>query len=183
MKSNTHCPLGTHLAKLRFALLVLLMPLLTACTTFPNLTDDPFEAAPSKIDSRIAIASIEEYIIALPPFAYHEEGVRQFNNRVMRARAEQKQNSGKGIDSLYVGGDGSWPPKEFTLDRDQRTLSIHVFSWEPGVRAYTETMKRVPGGWIRGPRTELESQDPAVREHPDRWVLAQYSSPVQPTIP
>ncbi len=174
MKSNTLCPLDTHLVRLRFALVALLMPLLAACASFPEMTDDPFEAAPSKIDSRLETASIEEYIIALPPFAYHEESVRQFKDRVMRARAEEKQNSGKETEYLYVGGDGSWPAKQFTLDRDNRTLSIHVFSWEPGIDDYTETMERVPGGWIRGPRIEHKKL-PSFRDNPDRWVHVGHS--------
>lgn len=157
---------------MKFALLAILIPLLAACAAPPDSTHASFEAARSPIDSQIETASIEDYVIALPPFAYHEESVRQFKKRVLRARKAEPQNAGKEADFLYVGGDGNWPPKEFTLNRDNRTLSIRVFSWEDGVNAYTETMQRVPGGWIRGPRIEEKTQESDERAHPDRWVFA-----------
>lgn len=183
MKSNNLCPLRTHKARLLFALVALFIPLLAACSSFPDMDSNPFEAAPSPIDAQLSTATIEEYIIALPPFAYHEESVRQFKDRVMRARAEEIQNSGKGSDFLYVGGDGTWPAKEFILDRENRTLGIRVSSWEPGVNAYTETMERVPGGWTRGPRIEQKDQDSDVREHPDRWVFVGHPPSVIPAVP
>ncbi len=177
MKSSPLCPPTNPLARIRFALLTLLISFLAACAPSPYSNNDSFEATSSRIDSRIATATIEEYIIALPPFAYHEESARKLRDRVMRARADEKQNSGKGSDYLYVGGDGTWPAKEFTLDRDNRTLSIHVFSWEPGIDDYTETMERVPGGWIHGPRFDHKNQIPSFQDNPDRWVSVGHLSP------
>jgi hypothetical protein len=172
MKTRSHCPPGTLRPRVRCALVCLLIPLLVACASPPSGDQGSFEAAPSRIDSRVGTATIEDYIIALPPFAYHEESVRKFKNRVIRARADESLNDGKEADYLYIGGDGTWPPKEFTLDRDTRTLTIHVFSWEPGIDDYTEIMKRVPGGWIKGTRTDHEKPDSEGKEQPDQWVFA-----------
>lgn len=142
---------------MKFRLGTLLVPLLAGCVLAPSATKEKFEAAPSSIDERIETASIEDYIIALPPFAYHEESVNQFVDQVRRAREESKQNRGNGADYLFVSGDGCWPSKDFVLDRDRRTLKVRVYNWEPGMKDYTETMRRVPGGWMRGPHVEIKT--------------------------
>ena len=123
-------------------------------------------AAPSSIDERIETASIEDYIIALPAFDYHEESVESFAANVRRARASQEENQGKGMDYLFVNGDGCWPSKDFVLDRQSRTLKIRIYNWEPGTTDYTETMGRVPGGWMRGPRIEIKRAAPGVPSNP-----------------
>lgn len=111
-----------------------------------------FIAVPSRIDTIIDVASIEDYIIALPKFAYHEETEKMFWQRVRTARKVYAENHGKGSDFLFVGGDGCWPAKDFTLDRRSKTLTIRIYEWEPGRDATitVHTMRRVPGGWMRG---------------------------------
>jgi hypothetical protein len=144
--------LGESVAVFRkWILCALLAPLLAGCVAAPDGGGERFEAAPSSIDARLDTATIEEYIIALPAFAYHEESVEQFAEHVRRARTEESKNRGKGSDELFVGGDGCWPPKNFVLDRGRRTLTIRIFQWEPGMKDSTETMRRVLGGWMRGP--------------------------------
>lgn len=136
---------------------ILLMFLLSGCGFNPTMEKEEFVAAPSSIDERIETASIEEYVIALPPFAYHEASVEQFAQQVGSARVNEEQNRGKGADYLFVGGDGCWPSKDFILDRERRTLRIRVYQWEPGMKDYSETMRRVDGGWMRGPRIEVKT--------------------------
>lgn len=136
----------------------LLILLVAGCALEPAAKEEEFVAAPSSIDERIDAASIEDYVIALPPFAYHEASVEQFAQQVWSARADAEVNRGKGPDYLFVGGDGCWPSKDFILDRDRRTLRIRVYQWEPGTTDYTETMRRVPGGWMRGPQIEVKTE-------------------------
>jgi hypothetical protein len=127
---------------------------LVGCS-FKNIgQEDAFIAAPSSIDDRIGTASIEDYIVALPPFNYHESSVEDFVNQVTRARTDSRENRDKGSNYLFVSGDGTWPSKDFILDRDRRTLKIRVYQWEEGVEDYTESLTRVPGGWIRTPRIQ-----------------------------
>ena len=147
---------------MKFGLVTLFIPLLAGCVIAPSSKKEEFEAAPSSIDERIETASIEDYVVALPPFAYHEESVEQFVEQVRRARTEEKGNRGKGMDYLFVSGDGCWPSKDFVLNRDRRTLKIRVNNWEPGMTDYTETMRRVPGGWMRGPRIVIKTAEQAV---------------------
>jgi hypothetical protein len=153
---------------MKFSLGTLLVPVLAGCVFAPSATKETFESAPSSIDERIETASIEDYIIALPPFAYHEESVNQFVDKVRRAREESKENRGKGANHLYVNGDGCWPAKDFVLDRDRRTLKVRVYNWEPGMTDYTETMRRVPGGWMRGPHVEIKTAEQAGRGDSDK---------------
>jgi hypothetical protein len=129
---------------------VVLCSLLGGCAPAPIADPGKFEAAPSSIDARLDTASIEDYIIALPPFAYHEESVEQFVEQVRRSRAGESENRGMGADYLFVNGDGSSPAKGFILSRAERMLTIRSYEWEPGRPDTTETMKRVPGGWMRG---------------------------------
>ena len=150
----------TRLGPATFAIL-----LLTGCALSPIGRQERFIAAPSSIDDCLDTATIEDYVIALPPFAYHEESVDQFVDQVRRARTESKENLGKGPDYLFVGGDGCWGSKDFVLERAKRTLRIRVFEWGPEGIDYTETMRRVPGGWMRGPQVEIKST--AASDHHD----------------
>lgn len=111
-----------------------------------------FVAVANPIDQSIDGATIEDYILALPRFEFHEETVEQFAERVRNARMTEKQNHGRDRDSLFVKGDGTHPSKVFTLDRSQRTLTILSMNWEPGGTDDLITMRRIPGGWVRGPR-------------------------------
>jgi len=142
---------------MRLSLAALPILLLTGCAIAPVGKQEWFVAAPSSIDDRLDTATTEDYVIALPPFAYHEESVDQFVNQVRQARTGSKENRGKGPDYLFVDGDGCWPSKDFVLDRAQRTLRIRVYNWEPGMSDYTETMRRVHGGWMHGPQVEIKS--------------------------
>jgi len=146
---------------MKFKLGILLILLLAGCVLEPTVKEEEFVAAPSSIDERIDTASIEDYVIALPPFAYHEASVEQFAQQVRSARADGEENRGKRPDYLFVGGDGCWPSKDFVLDRERRSLKIRVYQWEPGMKDYTETMRRVPGGWMRGPRNEKKTAEQA----------------------
>ena len=137
------------------------MSLCVSCAVGPAGKPEAFVAAPSAIDERMNDATIEDYIVALPAYAYHEEGVKQFEARVRQARTTEKKNEGKGQDYLFVACDGCWPSKDFKLDRATRELTIRIYQWEP-VPDYTETMRRVPGGWMRGPRIEIRSAEQAV---------------------
>jgi len=127
----------------------------------PSDQRETFVAAPSTIDHVIYSATIEEYILALPPFEFHEETVKQFKERVMSARKNEKQNLGKDSDYLFVRGDGSAPSKVFILDRSVRRLTIQSMNWEPGMSDDSVTMRRVSGGWQRGPRIEMKTDKPA----------------------
>ena len=122
---------------------------------------DFFLAAPSRIDKHIDTASIEDYIIALPKFAYHEESERGFWERVRSARKAYAENQGKGNAFLFVKGDGCWPSKEFILDRASRTLTVRIYEWEPGLEDTIDihTMRRVPGGWIRGSEHSIKKPE------------------------
>jgi hypothetical protein len=132
---------------------------LVGCAFGPSAVKEEFVAAPSVIDSRIETASIEDYVVALPPFDYHESSVEQFEEQVRTARGREDENRGKGLDYLFVNGDGCWPSKEFVVDRDRRSLKVRVYQWELGMKDHTETMRRVPAGWMRGPRVEIKSAE------------------------
>ena len=135
----------------------ILCSVLGACAPTPATNQEKFEAAPSSIDRRLDTASIEDYIIALPPFGYHEESIEQFVEHVRRVRTSEDQNRGKGPDYLFVNGDGCWPSKDFVLNRSERLLTICVFDWEPGMPDTRHTMRRVPGGWMRGPSVVIKT--------------------------
>ncbi len=95
-----------------------------------------------------ASASIEEYILALPAYEFHEETVESFSVSVRHAR-RLPENRGKSPDYLFVPGDGTWPAKEFFLDRATGRLTIKVHPGpEPGSKGYTTVRRRVAGGWI-----------------------------------
>lgn len=109
--------------------------------------DVRFIAAPGAID-RDPDPAIEDYILALPPYAFHEESVAHFTARVRTARG-MPQNEGAAPDHLFCGGDGGWSARAFVLDRATRRLEIHVCGGpEPGAKPYTTVLRRVPGGWI-----------------------------------
>src|SRR4051812_45992684 len=118
----------------------------TACVTHQPTEARSFEAAKSPIGQQ-RDPSIEDYILALPPYAFHEGPVSSFAATVRRARA-LPQNQGKSRDYLYCPGDGTWPEKVFVLDRPSRRLTIQVGAGpEPEAAPYTTTMRRVRGGW------------------------------------
>lgn len=129
----------------------------------PSDRNETFVATSSPIDRTIESASIEDYILALPPFEFHEETVEQFADRVRSARKTEQQNYGKGGDYLFVRGDGSAPSKVFVLDRGQQMITIRSMNWEPGMTDDSMTMRRVPGGWLRGPRIEMKTGEQVVR--------------------
>ena len=135
--------------------------ILVGCAVKPSDRNETFEAAPSRVDQMIDFATIEDYILALPPFEFHEETVEQFAERVRSARMTEKQNLGKDRDYLFVRGDGSVPSKVFILDRSQRMLTIRSLNWEPGMSDDSVTMRRVLGGWQRGPRIEMKTGEQA----------------------
>ena len=142
------------------------IPFLTSCFLTPSAKNEEFESAPSTIDERLESASIEDYVIALPPFAYHEGSVEQFEEQVRLARRREAENRGKGWDYLFVNGDGCWPSKDFVLNRRSRTLRVRIYNWEPGTTDYTETIRRVPGGWMRGPQVKIETAEQAETRNP-----------------
>lgn len=147
---------------------IIITALFAGCATVPGGKAEVFEAAPSRIDQRIDTASIEDYILALPPFAFHEETVAQFAERVRGARASEKENAGMDRDSLFVRGDGSAPSKKFVLDRSLRTLTITSMNWEPGMTHDIVAMRRVQGGWMRGPRIDIKSAEQVVAPNRSR---------------
>lgn len=136
--------------------------LLAGCATMTRDRDETFVAVTSPIDQSIDTATIEDYILALPPFEFHEETVEQFTEKVKNARMTEKQNLGKDRDFLFVKGDGSAPSKIFILDRRRQMLTIRRMNWEPGMTEDTITMRRIPGGWMRGHRIELKTAQQAV---------------------
>ena len=152
------------LQEMKILLSAILTATLAGCAFSPGPIKEDFVAAPSVIDQRIEAATIEDYVVALPPFAYHEASVEQFEEQVRRARADDEKNHGKGVDYLFVSGDGCWPSKDFVLDLDRRTLRVSVYQWEPGTKDYTETMRRVPGGWMRGPQVQIKTAESGPRE-------------------
>ncbi len=136
--------------------------LLAGCATMPSERNEIFVAAASPMDHTIDSATIEDYILALPPFEFHEETVEQFTERVRNARMTEKQNLGKDRDFLFVTGDGSAPSKVFILDRKRQMLTIRRMNWEPGMTEDSIKMRRIPGGWMRGPRIEMKTAEQAV---------------------
>ena len=145
--------------------------LIAGCATGPHRESAEFEAAPSPIDQHMDTASIEDYILALPPYGFHEESVAQFADRVRNARTAEKQNEGRGDEFLFVPGDGSWPSKEFALDRRHRMLTIRILNWEPGLTDEVVMVRRVPGGWMHTPRTETKRQNKPLVASGDNAVL------------
>jgi hypothetical protein len=97
----------------------------------------------------------QEYIVAFPLHAFHEESVEQFREKVYKARASDPKNKGRDRDSLFIQGQGANSSMEFSLDRETNILRIKVYCWEPGTTPYETTMRRVPGGWMEGPKTGL----------------------------
>ena len=93
----------------------------------------------------------------LPPFEFYEETVDAFADWVRSARKTETRNAGRDLDSLFVRSDGSAPSKDFSLDRGDRLLTIQIMNWEPGMSDQSMTMRRVPGGWLRGPRAEMKN--------------------------
>jgi hypothetical protein len=136
--------------------------LLVGCAHGPGATREKFEAAPSSIDARLDTAPIEDYIIALP--LHREGGVEQFEEQVRGSRVEKKENRGMGADYLFVGGDGSSAAMAFSLDRGKRLMTIRKYEWEHGWPDTMETMRRVPGGWMRGPIVVVKTAEQKAAE-------------------
>lgn len=128
---------------------IIVTGLIAGCATTPSGRNETFEAAPSPVDQTIHSATIEDYILALPPFAFHDESVEQFSEVVRKARSMDPRNNKRGRDSLLISGDGLWPTRDFTLDRSTNTLRIFVHEGEGPSAPYEATMRRVPGGWMR----------------------------------
>jgi len=137
-------------------LMVFAVMILAGCAASQRAELEKFESAPGVIDQHIESATIEDFIVALPPFAFHEETVEGFEARVRRARAIEQKNLGQSCDFLFVGGDGCWPSKDFQLDRERHMLTIRSYNWEPGLKDSIVTMRRVPGGWMRGRERDVE---------------------------
>ncbi len=136
--------------------------LCVGCAVSPKVTEEAFVEAPSAIDQTIKTAAIEDYILALPQFEFHEETVEQFRERVRGARSDDARNRGRDRDSLFVSGDGSWPAKDFTLDRSSHALRIFVYPGGVDSSPFETTMRRVPGGWMRGPTVKNPNAEQAV---------------------
>jgi hypothetical protein len=146
--------------QMKYFIMALWISLLTNCVTGSKAIGELFVAAPSSLDDRLDTASIEDYIIALPPYAFHEESVDSFVDNVKRSRGEADKSRGSDPNFLFVGGDGCWPSKDFTLDRKTRTLHVRIYNWEPPWENTISilTMRRVPGGWLRSPQTDIPKE-------------------------
>lgn len=140
----------------------------SSCTFNTVARTETFEVCPSLIDVNLDRATIEDYITALPPEGFHEAPVESFRSTVRDARTSEPKNFGKDRDSLFISGDGCWPSQDFTLDRNTKTLRIRVNAWEPEEAPYEITMRRVPGGWMRGARRELTNAEQAGRGNGDK---------------
>jgi hypothetical protein len=68
---------------------------------------------------------IRSIILSLPEFRYHEESRDDFEKRLRRSGAlpQNRRTSGN---YLYVSGDGTFPPKEFTWDQNTSSLTVKV---------------------------------------------------------
>lgn len=146
---------------MKYFLIALCVSLLANCVTGSKADGESFDAAPSSLDDRLDTASIEDYVIALPPFAFHEESVESFVDSVKRSRGREADKSRRNDPNfLFVGGDGCWPAKDFTLDRKTRTLHVRIYNWEPPLEDTISllTMRRVPGGWRRSPITDIPKE-------------------------
>lgn len=154
-------PNNTVLPRMKKLAAIIYTGLLAGCAPMPNDRNETFVAVASPIDQSIDSATIEDYILALPPFEFHEETVEHFTDRVRNARMTEKQNLGKNRDSLFVKGDGTAPSKVFILDRRRQMLTIRSMNWEPGMTEDAISMRRVPGGWMSGPRIEMKTAEPA----------------------
>jgi hypothetical protein len=145
--------------------LIFLMFGLSACATRLANELSASVAAPSAAHQQ-PDSSIEDYILALPAYSFHEEDVASFTARVKGARA-LPQNKNKGSDYLYVPGDGCWPAKEIMLERSTQRLTIQFRDGRgPGAVPYTTTMRRVSSGWLLeagssvSPRFNLDTRMP-----------------------
>ena len=125
----------------------------------PGARNETFVAMTSNVDQMIDSATIEDYILALPPFEFHDETVEQFTERVRSARKTEKQNFGKARNYLFLRGDGSAPSKIFVFDRRRQILTIRSMNWEPNMTEDSMTMRRVPGGWMRSPRIAMKTAE------------------------
>lgn len=126
---------------------------LSSCSTTSTISPrettnkEHFEAAPSSIDKQRNKASLEEFILALPPYSLHEETVEGFRERVYREHKEQQAKH----DEMHLSGDGCWPSKDIKLDRTTSTLYILSYPGpEPDSEYTLHLWRRVRGGWEYG---------------------------------
>lgn len=104
--------------------------------------------SPDPIDRRIDSATIEDYILAVPPNELHEGSRAGFEQTVRSARALAR-NQSRPADELYVPGDGARGPYEFTLNRDSRTLGASFVGETEDAPPHVIQYQRMPGGWLR----------------------------------
>ncbi len=99
----------------------------------------------SRIDQDLDNAPLIDYILALPAFHVHEEPVGEFRARLEKARDAAAQSN---LDSLKCGQDSRYGEREFTLDRESRTL---VVSHLPGTHkdGVSVGYQRTAGGWYQ----------------------------------
>jgi hypothetical protein len=134
-----------------------------------KLHPETFIAAQSSVDRNLNEASIENYITALPPNAFHSDSVEQFRKRVSKARPSNDNDKLTGRDFLFLQAAGENPPMKFFLDRATRMLTIEVYSTKRGEKPYEVTMRRVSGGWMEGAKRKLSGDslkkwDPFLQE-------------------
>ncbi|QJE96812.1 hypothetical protein [Luteolibacter luteus] len=103
--------------------------------------------SPDPIDRRIDSATIEDYILAVPPHELHEGSRAGFEQTVRSARALPR-NQIRPADELYVPGDGAMGPYEFTLHRDSRTLDARFVGETDDAPPHVIQYQRMPGGWL-----------------------------------
>ena len=122
------------------------MPLLMVAATLSGCGIGSSVSGP--LDRNLDKAPIEAYILALPAFAFHEESASDFRMRVMSSKSIRRGGT-ENPDFLHCEGDGSYPVREFTLDRASHTLTIKSLPGEGPTSGNTVAMKRVAGKWIK----------------------------------
>ena len=130
----------------------------TSCGSIDQGVKEQYVSSPAAIDSFLDRATVEDYIVALPPYSFHEAPSEWAIHHARTARYSHLKNTGRSKDSLYLSGDGCWPAQEFFLDRKTKTLVIRVYTYEPGEDPYEYKMRRVTGGWMRGPHRRISAR-------------------------
>jgi len=120
------------------------------CTILAGCGLNPAHEGGARLEVAAAARSlkntpIEECILELPPFRYHEEKREEFVARVRSARA-LTQNDGRSRDYLFVPGDGTSGDKEFSLDRGAGILVVKIGAAD-GASGGIDTWKKEPHGW------------------------------------
>lgn len=127
-------------------LLPALCCLLFSCASTEKPQDPGYLKSPHPIDRKIESATIEDYILAVPAYTFHEGDRAGFEKTVRNARA-LPQNQGRPADELYVPGDGSAGPYEFVLDRGSHALNARYVGRNAETPPHTIRYQRIPGGW------------------------------------